>query len=30
MDVNVPNLHRLLVPPSMPVQGVDHVELKPK
>ena len=30
MDVDVPNLHRLLVAPPVPVKGLDHVELKPK
>ena len=30
MDVEVPNFYRLLVPPPMPVEGVDHVKLQSK
>ncbi|MGD0316295.1 MAG: hypothetical protein ABSB37_10160 [Xanthobacteraceae bacterium] len=30
MNVEVPNLYRLLVPPPMPVEGLDHFKLKSK
>ena len=29
VDVEVPDLHRLLVAPPMPVEGLDQIELKP-